>query len=585
MIRIVYALMLIQSLCQLSWAQSLQFSWGESMGGANAIGNAAATIINITHDAAGNVIVTGTFQDTVDFDPGPGVANLQSLNGTDVFVLKLDVLGDFIWVKQLAGSDNEGSTGVAVAGNGDILVLGEFKATLDADPSTSTAANIVSAGAEDVFLVRLDAAGGFLWARRFGGTQSDRGNTLTLDSGGDILIAGNYRGTADFDPGSGVVPAVSAGVTDAWLVKLSTGGQFQWLRTFGAALADDIRQVKTDALGNVYCCGTFSGSVDFDPAAPVTVLQTPAQNPGAVIWKLSAAGNFSWAKALLPIAQGGGVLAAGITIGVNNSIVVSGTFEDAADVNPDAGVVDSVLSASPGSADVYLLKLNSSGGFQWCRTWGNAGIDACSPPVTDAVGNIFLKGSFSGTIDIDPDPSSALILNSGSATGSRSEYLSLMSTNGNLLWAGSIDGFSVGFRGNILDVDQSRYYAGGQFTGTLDVDPNGTVFNLNSVLGTASAYLVQLTGASNALMTLTEDSGPLTIYPNPASGKVIVMCPAMQGSGTLLVSNALGQVVKEEGCSLQEPFLLDLSGQLSGTYIVQLITSSGVFTNRLVIQP
>lgn len=585
MIRILYALVLLQSICQVSSGQSLQFSWGESMGGPNAIGNAAATIINIAHDAAGNVIVTGTFQDTVDFDPGPGVANLQSLNGTDVFVLKLDVLGDFIWVKQLAGSDNEGSTGVAVAGNGDILVLGEFKATLDADPSPSTAANIVSSGAEDVFLVRLDASGAFLWARRFGGTQSDRGNTLTLDSGGDIFIAGNFRGTADFDPGSGVVSAVSAGVTDAWLVKLSSGGQFQWLRTFGAALADDIRQVKTDAQGNVYCCGTFSGSVDFDPAAPVFNLQTPAQNPGAVIWKLNAGGNFSWAKALLPIAQGGGVLAAGLTIGVNNAIIVSGTFEDAADMNPDAGVVDSVLSASPGSADVYLLKLNSSGGFQWCRTWGNAGIDACSPPVTDAAGNIFLKGSFSGTIDIDPNPSATLILNSGSATGSRSEYLSLMSTNGNLLWAGSIDGFSVGFRGNILDVDQSRYYAGGQFTGTLDVDPNSAVFNLNSVPGTASAYLVQLTGTSNALMTLTEDSGPLTIYPNPASGKVIVMCPAMQGSGTLLVSNALGQVVKEEGCSLQEPFLLDLSGQLSGTYIVQLITSSGVFTNRLVVQP
>ena len=84
-------MLVLQSVCHFAGAQPLQFSWGKSMGGPNAIGNAAATIINITHDAAGNVIVAGTFQDTVDFDPGPGVANLQSLNGTDVFVLKLDV--------------------------------------------------------------------------------------------------------------------------------------------------------------------------------------------------------------------------------------------------------------------------------------------------------------------------------------------------------------------------------------------------------------------------------------------------------------------------------------------------------------
>ena len=90
----------------------------------------------ITTDNFGNVYVTGYFQDTVDFDPGPGVFNLKSNGSYDIFIQKLDADGNFIWAKQMRG-DGAFGTSIEIDTNGYMYCLGNFSGTVDFDPDTS----------------------------------------------------------------------------------------------------------------------------------------------------------------------------------------------------------------------------------------------------------------------------------------------------------------------------------------------------------------------------------------------------------------------------------------------------------------
>ena len=90
-------------------------------------GTGAETGVGVTVDAAGNVYTTGTFEGTVDFDPGPGVFNLTSAGDSDAFVQKLDATGDLVWATRTGSTDSDSGKEIAVDGTGNVYVIGEIK--------------------------------------------------------------------------------------------------------------------------------------------------------------------------------------------------------------------------------------------------------------------------------------------------------------------------------------------------------------------------------------------------------------------------------------------------------------------------
>src|SRR5947207_348992 len=78
--------------------RSQVLSWAKQMGGT---GNEYG--YSIALDASGNVYTTGSFNSTVDFDPGAGIFNLTPA-GEDIFISKLDAAGNFVWAKAMNGS-------------------------------------------------------------------------------------------------------------------------------------------------------------------------------------------------------------------------------------------------------------------------------------------------------------------------------------------------------------------------------------------------------------------------------------------------------------------------------------------------
>ncbi len=194
-----------------AWAKQFSVTSGKGGSGGN----------DIAVDIGGNVYVTGGFQGKVDFDPGTGSLMLTSASGSnDLFVSKLNSGGSLVWARMVGGTGTDGGVGIAVDGGNQVYLTGQFSGTVDFNPGAGVYI-LPSVGSYDVGVLKLDAVGNFAWAVRIGGSDQFRGRDIAVDPYGNVLVVGYYRGTADFNPGTGTYPLTSAGGNDSFILKLT----------------------------------------------------------------------------------------------------------------------------------------------------------------------------------------------------------------------------------------------------------------------------------------------------------------------------------------------------------------------------
>lgn len=241
------------------------FVWAKSFGE----GNAGVSFIAV--DTSGNVFSTGSFDGTVDFDPGAGISNQTSAGSNDVFVQKMDESGNFVWAKSFGGIEHDSGTSIAVDASGNVYTTGVFNKTVDFDPGVGIS-NQTSAGSSDMFVQKMNSTGNFVWAESIGGTGFEESRAITVDASGNVYITGQFRGTIDFDPGTGIANLTSSGGYDVPILKMDASGNFVWAKSFGGT--DDVKgySITVDASGNVYTTGDFQETADFDPGAGTAYL-------------------------------------------------------------------------------------------------------------------------------------------------------------------------------------------------------------------------------------------------------------------------------------------------------------------------
>jgi probable HAF family extracellular repeat protein len=250
------------------------------------------TAITATTDVAGNVYVAGTFQNTVDFDPGSATFNLTSAGGSDAYVAKYSPSGALLWANSFSGTATIATEGLAVDAAGNVYAAGPFRGTIDFDSSAGTSER-TSAGDYDMYVVKMDSDGDLQWVRSAGGTGDDRALGLTLDPSGNVFAVGRYVGTVDFDPSASVSNLTSAGSRDMSLWKLDGNGDLVFARSVGGTLWDEGVHVEVDASNNAYLTGAFQGTADLDPGTG-TFNVTSNGSYDVFVTKLDSAGNFLW---------------------------------------------------------------------------------------------------------------------------------------------------------------------------------------------------------------------------------------------------------------------------------------------------
>ncbi|MCF8373782.1 MAG: SBBP repeat-containing protein [Bacteroidales bacterium] len=369
------------------------FVWAKSIGGSTYDKG-----LFIALDAVGNVYTTGYFCGTVDFDPGNGTYNLNSNGTSDVFILKLDASGNFVWAKSIGGSSGDQGNSVVVDAAGNVYTTGVFLYTVDFNPGSGTF-NINSSGGKDVFVMKLNASGKFVWAKSMGGSSSDYCNSIALDAEDNIYTTGQFSDTADFDPGSGTYYLNSNG-GGIFIWKLDSSGNLVLAKNIvGSSTISGGKgwSIAPDAFGNVYTIGCFQDTVDFDPGSGVYNL---ISNTGLDIFisKLDIAGNFIWAKRI-----GSCLTDIGYSIALDKAgnIYTTGKFAATVDFDPGNGTYN-LSSTDHNQPDIFILKLNANGNFVWAKKMGNYSTDVGNSIVLDAAGNVYTTGWFYGIVDFDP---------------------------------------------------------------------------------------------------------------------------------------------------------------------------------------
>lgn len=347
----------------------------------------------ITVDNAGNVFSTGYFASTVDFDPGPGTFNLSSSNSS-AYILKLDTNGNFIWAKSTSGSEYEYGRAIVIDNTQNVYVTGEFSGTVDFDPGFGVSTLTETGSNGDVFILKLDAAGDFVWVKSHGNTGAAKGNvarSIKVDATGGVYTIGSFISTVDFDPGAGVFNLTSAGSSDSFISKLDNNGNFIWAKQLGSTGNDNGQSLALDGSGNVYATGRFYLTADFDPGPGIFNLT--AQDADAFIIKLTTAGDFVWAKNV-----GGTSLDENYTtyVGTDGSVYTAGRFYNTVDFDPGIGIYN--LEVGNGEC---ILKLDTDGNFAWATTYTGTGTEMGIAITVDSNDNVYATGQFFRA-DFDP---------------------------------------------------------------------------------------------------------------------------------------------------------------------------------------
>ena len=334
---------------------------------------------DVVVDSVGNTYITGHFRQTVDFGGG----NITSGGHRDIYVLKVDSTGAFVWVQTYGSTSNLADRGldIDIDSASNVYITGYFQGTVDFGNG-----DITASGGSDIFVLKLDSSGTFQWVYTAGGTGNDNGKGIAVDTDGNILLTGIFSQTVDF--GGGTVS--SEGEFDFFVLKLNSAGAYQWVYTAGSNNDDEGLSIDTDSNNNSYITGYVESVVDFGVTHNFYGNSEIGPSADIFVLKLNSEGVPQWANRY---GQCQTEIGNGIAVDSSGNSYIAGEF-----YCPNTNLGGITLTHN-GGTDYFVLKLNSAGVSQWAYSVGSSSTDIGYDIAIDSSGNSYTTGKFAGTIN------------------------------------------------------------------------------------------------------------------------------------------------------------------------------------------
>jgi len=387
--------------------------WPKRIGGAD---DDIAT--GIVQDTEGNNFIVGKITGIADINgDNDFIDNNEEISGcygnSDILISKFNSNGIYLWSKRLGGLDDDYGKGVATDPNGNVINAGYINgdADLNGDGDSADGGGESSAGygSYDIFIIKLNSSGTYQWSKRLGGEMLDSCESIATDSSGNVYITGFANGTADINGDGDFIDDLEVPVNNNWsdilIVKFNSSGVYQWAKRLGGINQDHGYGIDVDLNGNVYIAGYIIGYADLNGDNDSTDggAESPAgyDNYDIVVAKFNSTGAYQWSKRLGGINDDAGY---GLKI-ENNNIFITGYIDGDADLNGDGDSTDGGSESSEGfgSGDIFMVKFNLDGVFQWAKRVGGANFDSGYGIAVDLNGNIILTGKVNGNTDINGD--------------------------------------------------------------------------------------------------------------------------------------------------------------------------------------
>ncbi|WAS92780.1 hypothetical protein [Nannocystis punicea] len=278
---------------------------------------------NIRLAPDGDILFTSRCVGDVDFGQGPLAGEEH-----DAVVLRMTAAGEVEWARRAAGmaeshDGGENTLWVAPGPDGRAWLAATIRGSVDVGGGP-----LKSAGWGDVLLAQLDVDGTVLWNHRHGdpGHQTVRAIDATPDGG--LVIAGGLEGALDFGDG----PLLSAGTSDAYVVRFDAEGAPLWARTYGDNFMQSADDVRVDEAGEIVVAGHFESAIDLGGGPLKTAKVEHDPYPGHFWWtgifvaRLDGGGEHRWSTALLRETESVGFST--LDVGADGTIVLAGGGEE-----------------------------------------------------------------------------------------------------------------------------------------------------------------------------------------------------------------------------------------------------------------
>lgn len=222
--------------------------------GGNNIDEIRKVLVNSTN---GDVYVAGTFSATA--------GTLLGTGGIDGFINKYNSSYVLQWQRKFGGanSENQAIYDMDLTAAGDVITMGTFVRTSEFDYTTTLGGlGGSSNGLNDGYICKLNAAGAFQWVKPIIGTALDAPKKVKVNSVGEIIVAGSFQGTTDFDPSTLTSTFTSKGGYDVFIAKYDANGNFtNNIQTFGD-VGDDLLNGLAISGTAFYVAGSFNNIID-----------------------------------------------------------------------------------------------------------------------------------------------------------------------------------------------------------------------------------------------------------------------------------------------------------------------------------
>jgi len=320
----------------------------------------------------GGYIIAGNFAQTIDFGSGP----LTGQN--DIFVAKLDEMGNEVWSKRFGDADVDSVEDLAVTPDGGVVVTGSFVGGLSFGSTTLTTAD------QAAFLAKLSGEGDEIWSIKSTTTSSSfnnaKGKRVGVDSNtGDVFFAGTYMGTLNV--GGSTQPDYNTASGALFLARFSPSGQQVWTDSFGSSgggVSNVGLVVRPD--GSIVTACYYYGTLNF---GGLTL------NGGIALAALSSSGGHIWSNNYTS-----GLLW-GLSGRGDGQLTMTGDFKGSASFGGPA-----LNAANPSDHDLFVARFDSDGQHAWSISKGAASDEDRGYQISDGPMGLFLAGRFGNEVAV-----------------------------------------------------------------------------------------------------------------------------------------------------------------------------------------
>ncbi len=492
------------------------------------------------------------------------------------FVYQFSFAQQFQFAKSIGGTGFENAMGIAVDNNKNIIVCGYFAGTADFNPSATASDSLTSAGFNDVFLAKYDSIGNYLWAIKIGGP----GDEFTyadpvIDNAGSIYVCGQFNTGCDFNPDSTVqLVLINNGSFDGFIAKFTDAGNLVWAQAAGGVADDQIYRLDINNAGDVLFAGSFDSIADINPAGGILNFQSKGASD-FFFGRLASNGNL---KNVFALGGTGDDYLNNITHDANDNIIITGSFTDSSDFNPDTVTVNMVtgnssssfiakydssgnylwafpilnsipfglrcsnnneiltcgeflgtadfnpsastnqLTSLSNSFDVYFAKYDAGGNYVFAKRVGGTGTDNAYAIRQMHDSTILLSGYFYSTADFNPGAAS----NNLTAAGFGDLFVAHYDNTGNYINAFRCGAAGFDFARNFACEDDGSFFIAGGYEQTVDFNPAPAINNLVSINSSRDGFFAKYGASFTPIYSLSEGKTEIKIYPNPFTNNLTV---------------------------------------------------------------